>query len=451
MPLTRASASAIGGQHAADPAEFAQQRLGERLGVAARDREREQIFDQLVIEQRLAAALEQPLAQPGAVARGVVGRAASSAIAANATPAPRRAQLRDARRHAYGRAMVCVAASMIEERGDPYAAFARLRPWRARSSRPSRSSAAGAGRAVDRRASRSRAAISTGRWPRAGVPARYTHRRSGARAAAADQCRDRRSRASRSRRRLDRDADRGRPVGRGADGRARGACAAARAAGRRARVARRDRPAAAAARRASPSRCPRSTLDVADARMRLETPYGRRRAEAERAGRLDDGFAGQLAAVGDALTRRRLRGRRASRAAVRDPDRRGRAASGRARCARRGVALRPARCPKRSASDLDLDAGRPALDRWHGHRRSGHRCARHAGGAIAAGGVSGDGRASAAPRQRRRASLDLAAPAVRAGAGQAARLVARGDVSRRRVDAGSTDRSVWTVPRCRRG
>lgn len=62
----------ISGQHAADPPEFAQERLGQRLGVAARDGEREKIFDQFVIEQLIApAARQQTLTEPRAVAGGV--------------------------------------------------------------------------------------------------------------------------------------------------------------------------------------------------------------------------------------------------------------------------------------------------------------------------------------------------------------------------------------------
>ena len=50
------------------PPKLADQRLGHRLGVAAWNGQGEQIFDQLMVEQRLAAALEQALAEPGAMA-----------------------------------------------------------------------------------------------------------------------------------------------------------------------------------------------------------------------------------------------------------------------------------------------------------------------------------------------------------------------------------------------
>ena len=68
----------IGGEHAGQPAELAQQCLGERLGILPRDRQREQIFEQFVVEQPLGIG-QQPRAQPGAVplriqrARLVVG------------------------------------------------------------------------------------------------------------------------------------------------------------------------------------------------------------------------------------------------------------------------------------------------------------------------------------------------------------------------------------------
>jgi hypothetical protein len=48
-----------------------QQPLGERLGVDARDGQREQIFDQLIIVEPLGARIEQTPAKPGAVALGI--------------------------------------------------------------------------------------------------------------------------------------------------------------------------------------------------------------------------------------------------------------------------------------------------------------------------------------------------------------------------------------------
>ena len=49
------------------PPNWCDQRLGQRLGVAARDGQSEQIFDQLMVEQRLRPAFEQALAKAGAV------------------------------------------------------------------------------------------------------------------------------------------------------------------------------------------------------------------------------------------------------------------------------------------------------------------------------------------------------------------------------------------------
>lgn len=62
----------IRGEHPADPTEFAHQRLGERLGIPAGNGDREQVFDQFVIEQRVAAAFEQAFAQPAAMAFQIV-------------------------------------------------------------------------------------------------------------------------------------------------------------------------------------------------------------------------------------------------------------------------------------------------------------------------------------------------------------------------------------------
>ena len=62
----------IRGQHATDPAELAHQRLGECLGVAARNGDREQVFDEFVVEQRVAAALEHAFAKATAMAFEIV-------------------------------------------------------------------------------------------------------------------------------------------------------------------------------------------------------------------------------------------------------------------------------------------------------------------------------------------------------------------------------------------
>ena len=74
-PLHATQRLGIGGEQPGDAAEFGEQSLGQRLGILTRNRRRQQIFDQLVIEQRLAALLEQPLAQPCAVAAMIlIGR-----------------------------------------------------------------------------------------------------------------------------------------------------------------------------------------------------------------------------------------------------------------------------------------------------------------------------------------------------------------------------------------
>ncbi len=52
------------GEHGGETAETVDHRLGERLGIAARLREKEQHFEELVIGKRLGPAGEQFLAQP---------------------------------------------------------------------------------------------------------------------------------------------------------------------------------------------------------------------------------------------------------------------------------------------------------------------------------------------------------------------------------------------------
>ncbi len=62
----------IGGHQAADAAKFTQQRLRERLGIAAGNGKGQQIFDKLMIVQRIAAALRQLLPKPGAMPHAVM-------------------------------------------------------------------------------------------------------------------------------------------------------------------------------------------------------------------------------------------------------------------------------------------------------------------------------------------------------------------------------------------
>ena len=57
----------VGRQQRADPAEVGNQLLRQWLGISPRDGEREEIFNQLMVEQRLPAPVEQALAEAGAV------------------------------------------------------------------------------------------------------------------------------------------------------------------------------------------------------------------------------------------------------------------------------------------------------------------------------------------------------------------------------------------------
>ena len=57
-----------GGEHAVQRAEPRQQRLGQRLDVAAREGAEEVELQQLIVGQRLQPALQRPLAQPLAMA-----------------------------------------------------------------------------------------------------------------------------------------------------------------------------------------------------------------------------------------------------------------------------------------------------------------------------------------------------------------------------------------------
>jgi hypothetical protein len=62
----------IGVENRGERAETGEERLGGRLGVAARPGGVEQVFEHLVIRQRFRPAFEQPPAQPFAVARAAV-------------------------------------------------------------------------------------------------------------------------------------------------------------------------------------------------------------------------------------------------------------------------------------------------------------------------------------------------------------------------------------------
>ena len=60
----------IGDQKARESTEFINQLPGQRLGVAARNGQRQQIFDQLVIVQAVGLTGQYPAAQPGAMTAG---------------------------------------------------------------------------------------------------------------------------------------------------------------------------------------------------------------------------------------------------------------------------------------------------------------------------------------------------------------------------------------------
>lgn len=62
----------VGTQQRAQAAELGDQAPCQRLGIPPRNGEGEQIFDQLMIEQRLRPAGDQPLAQPRTVAAGIM-------------------------------------------------------------------------------------------------------------------------------------------------------------------------------------------------------------------------------------------------------------------------------------------------------------------------------------------------------------------------------------------
>ena len=62
----------IGVEQRAETAERGEQAARHRLGIAARDRQAQQIFDEFVILQRIRPLLDQSLAQTGTVAAGIV-------------------------------------------------------------------------------------------------------------------------------------------------------------------------------------------------------------------------------------------------------------------------------------------------------------------------------------------------------------------------------------------
>lgn len=63
----------IGADQRAYSAKLPQQRFGQGFGIASRNGEREQIFDQLMVRQGISADAEQPVPQPRTVSGAVVG------------------------------------------------------------------------------------------------------------------------------------------------------------------------------------------------------------------------------------------------------------------------------------------------------------------------------------------------------------------------------------------
>lgn len=61
----------IGGEQPAQPTKLVQQAFRDRFGIAARDGECEQIFDDLMVVQRIGADAEQPIPQPRPVPAAV--------------------------------------------------------------------------------------------------------------------------------------------------------------------------------------------------------------------------------------------------------------------------------------------------------------------------------------------------------------------------------------------
>lgn len=164
-----------------------------------------------------------------------------------------------------------------------------------------------------------------------------------------------------------------------------------------------------------PFALPALDVNVADARMRLETPQGLVGLKLSGSGVLNDGFRGSLAAVSDALE---IGGCAASRltAAVRlrvDAD--SPSVAGSVRATR--IACGSTQASNVAATiDLGLSAG---LDRWRGTARLATGAAQTPG--VASGGVHGtvgfDG-----SRAGTGGTLDLTAAGVRAAVGRAAQL-----------------------------
>ena len=70
----------MGCQKARKPAEFLDQLLGQRLGIAARNRQREQLFDQFVIVPSVALTCQYTVTEAGAVPAAVTRQARTNFI-----------------------------------------------------------------------------------------------------------------------------------------------------------------------------------------------------------------------------------------------------------------------------------------------------------------------------------------------------------------------------------
>ena len=170
---------------------------------------------------------------------------------------------------------------------------------------------------------------------------------------------------------------------------------------------------------ATPFALPRLFVDAEDARVRVETPIGVLGLKLTGRGRLDDGFAGTVALVGDTLRRgdcvalgvqATVRVQVAKGApTVRGPVRLMRGACGVARLAE-------------AAADVDATLS-PAFDAWRGRVRLTSGAAAGAGAAAAAlaGSATFDGTAQATEGQ-----ADLTAAGVRTRAGRARTLAMQG-------------------------
>ena len=86
---SRRRVSELGAEQGADPAEVMQKPLGELLGIDARNGQREEIFDQLVIVKAGRPSVEKTLAQPRSVRQNSVSSAGFAGAPVHAAPSSR--------------------------------------------------------------------------------------------------------------------------------------------------------------------------------------------------------------------------------------------------------------------------------------------------------------------------------------------------------------------------